>query len=49
MMGYLTDLKNVSAGHKTVTGPMSYVSLESPSIDLSNDTSDDGVMYLKLI
>jgi hypothetical protein len=45
MMGYLIDLTNVSAGHTTVTGPISYVSFESPSIDLSNDTSHNGVMY----
>jgi hypothetical protein len=49
MMGYITDLTNVSAGHATVTGPISYVSLESPSIDLSNDTSHEGVMGLKFI
>jgi hypothetical protein len=46
-MGYLTDLKNVSAGHKTVTGPISVASLESPLEDLSNDTSHDGAMQVK--
>jgi hypothetical protein len=46
MMGYLTDLKNVSAGHTTVTGPKRNASLESPLEDLSNDTSHDGSMYL---
>jgi hypothetical protein len=46
-MGYLTDLKTVSAGHITVTGPISFASLESPLEDLSNDTSHDGVMQLK--
>jgi hypothetical protein len=29
MMGYLVDLKNVPAGHKTVTGSISCISLES--------------------
>jgi hypothetical protein len=48
-MGYLTDLTNVSADHTTVTGPINYVSLESPLKDLSNDTTLDGVMYLKFI
>jgi hypothetical protein len=46
-MGYLTDLKNVSAGHTTVTGPIMFTSLESLLEDLSNDTSHDGVMQLK--
>jgi hypothetical protein len=46
MMGYLTDLKNVSAGHTTVTGLISNASLESPSKDLSNDTAHDGGIYL---
>jgi hypothetical protein len=46
-LGYLTDLKIVSAGHTTVTGPISSASLESPLEDLSNDTSHDGAMQLK--
>jgi hypothetical protein len=29
MMGYLVDLKNVPAGHITVTGSISCISLES--------------------
>jgi hypothetical protein len=49
MMGYITDLTIFSAGHATVTGSIRYVSLESPSIDLSNDTSHDGVTDLKFI
>jgi hypothetical protein len=46
-MGYLTDLKNVSAGHTTVTGPISFASLESPLEDLSNDTTHDVATKLK--
>jgi hypothetical protein len=46
-MGYLTDLNNVSAGHTTVTGPISSASLESPLEDLSNDISHDGAMQVK--
>jgi hypothetical protein len=46
-MGYLTDLKNVPAGHITVTGPRNYVSMESPLEDLFNDTSHDGAMQFK--
>jgi hypothetical protein len=49
MLGYLTDLKNAPAGHIAVTGPISHVSLESPLVDLSNDTSHDGAMHLKFI
>jgi hypothetical protein len=32
-----------------VTGPISHVSLESPLVDLSNDTSHDRAMHLKFI
>jgi hypothetical protein len=46
MMGYLVDLKNVPAGHITVTGSISCTSLESSWQDLSNDTSHDGAMQL---
>jgi hypothetical protein len=47
MMGYLTDLKNISADHTKVTGPMGCTSLERPLEDLSSDTSNDGAMYYK--
>jgi hypothetical protein len=43
MMGYLTQVKSVSAGQTTIVGPLCYVSLK----DNSNDTSHYWAMYLK--
>jgi hypothetical protein len=44
--GILSDLKNVSAGPNTMTGPINCASLESLLEYLPNDTSLDGGMHL---
>jgi hypothetical protein len=49
MMWHLTDIKNVSTGRSTVTGPVNYVSLESTLEDLFNDATHDGSVCLKFI